>query len=205
MSDKYHQIILHYKNSFQQFGFNSKGLNWKNLKLNNIRFEIASEYLDKNISSILDFGCGTSLFYDYLKKKKIKIIYTGLDTDKSVIEYCKKRNKEINYYNFDILKNNNFKKNFDCVFANGMFTQKLNLSEKYMYEYTFKMLIKMFKITKKKLIFNVLNNVVDWKNPKNFYVSLDKITNFLKKNLSKKFIIRHDYNNFECFIIVKKK
>ncbi len=70
MSDKYHQIILHYKNSFQQFGFNSKGLNWKNLKLNNRRFEIASEYLDKNISSILDFGCGTSLFYDYLKKKK---------------------------------------------------------------------------------------------------------------------------------------
>ena len=86
-----------------------------------------------------------------------------------------------------------------------MFTQKLNLSEKYMYEYTFKMLIKMFKISKKKLIFNVLHNAVDWKNPKNFYISLDKITNFLKKNLSKKFIIRHDYNNFECFIIVEKR
>ena len=114
-------------------------------------------------------------------KKKIKINYTGLDTDNSVINYCRKKNKNIEYYNFDILKKNNFKKNFDCVFANGMFTQKLNLSEKYMYEYTFKMLTKMFKISKKKLIFNVLHNAVDWKNPKNFYISLDKITNFLKK------------------------
>ena len=69
MSDKYYQIILHYKNSFQKFGFNNKGLNWKSLKLNNRRFEIALSYIDKNINSVLDFGCGTSLFYDYLKKK----------------------------------------------------------------------------------------------------------------------------------------
>lgn len=205
MNNKYNQIINHYKISFKKFGFNSKGLNWKSLKLNNKRFEVALHHIDKNIRSVLDFGCGTSLFYDFLKKKKIKIEYSGLDTDKSVIDYCKKKNKKIKYYNFDILQNNHFKKNFDCVFANGIFTQKLNLTEKYMYDYTFKMLIDMFKISKKILIFNVLHNDVDWKNSKNFYVSLDKMSFFLKRNLSKKFIVRHDYNNFECFFIIKKR
>ena len=56
-------------------------------------------------------------YFMIILKKKIKINYTGLDTDNSVINYCRKKNKNIEYYNFDILKKNNFKKNFDCVFA----------------------------------------------------------------------------------------
>ena len=50
----------------------------------------------------------------------------------------------------------------------GMFTQKLNLSEKYMYEYTFKNAnLKCLKY-QKKTRFYVLHNAVDWKNQKIF-------------------------------------
>lgn len=203
-SKKYKSITNHYSNSFKKFGFTYKALNWNNLKLNNLRFKIASQYIEKN-NSILDFGCGMSLFYKYLKKRiSIKFKYSGVDIDYPVIEFCKKKYQQNSYYNVDIIEEKNFDKKYDFVFANGIFTQKRNLSNNYMYEYTFFLIKKLFNISKKKLVFNILVDSVDWKNSKNFYVSLDKISKFIKKNLSKKFIIRHDYNNFECMIIIFK-
>ena len=201
-SKKYKLITNHYSNSFKKFGFTYKALNWNNLVLNNLRFKIASQYIERN-KSILDFGCGMSLFYKFLKKN-FYVKYSGVDTDSSVIKFCKKKYKQNSYYNIDIIENRKFNKKYDFVFANGIFTQKRNLTNKYMYQYTFFLIKRLFKITKKKLFFNILVDTVDWKNSKNFYVSLDKISKFIKKNLSKKFIIRHDYNNYECMIIIFK-
>ena len=84
MSKNYKQIINHYDASINKYGFTLKGLNWKSLKDNNLRFKIASNYINKNDKTILDFGCGTSLFYQFLKKKKININYSGLDTNKNL-------------------------------------------------------------------------------------------------------------------------
>lgn len=206
MNENYKQIINHYNNSFDKYGFTLKGLNWKSLKDNNLRFKIVLEYLDKNDKTILDYGCGTSFFYKFLKKKKINILYSGLDTNKKVIEYCKNKYPKNKYFNFDILEKNLLKNNdkFDVILANGLFTQRLKLKNEDMYKYLFKTLLKLKYHFKKKLVFNLLFDSVDWKNSKNFYVSLDKLLKFLRKNISKKVIFRLDYSNNEMMVIVFK-
>ena len=73
-----------------------------------------------------------------------------------------------------------------------------------MYEYLFKTLMKLNKHFKKKMIFNLLIDCVDWKNPKNFYVNLDKLLKFLKKKISKKVIFRLDYSSYEMMVIIFK-
>ena len=206
MSKNYKQIINHYDASINKYGFTLKGLNWKSLKDNNLRFKIASNYINKNDKTILDFGCGTSLFYQFLKKKKININYSGLDTNKKVIDYGKKKFPKNKYFNFDILEKNSLKKKdkFDLILANGLFTQKFRLKNDDMYEYLFKTLMKLNKHFKKKMIFNLLIDCVDWKNPKNFYVNLDKLLKFLKKKISKKVIFRLDYSSYEMMVIIFK-
>jgi SAM-dependent methyltransferase len=206
MNNEYKKIINHYNNSFKKHGFNLKALNWRSLKDNNARFKTATEHINSHDKSILDFGCGTSLFFNFLKKKKIKIEYNGLDTNREVVEYCKKKFPKNKYYCFDIMNESKKYKNLknDVVFANGIFTQKLTISNNNMYLFTFSLIKKLFKFSKKKIIFNILIDDVEWKNPKNFYVSINKILKFIKNEISDKIVLRLDYNKFECMIVVYK-
>ena len=206
MKSDYKKIINHYNNSYKKHGFNLKALNWKSLKDNNSRFKAAADHIDGKDKSLLDFGCGTSLFYNFLNKNKFKIKYTGLDTNQEVIKYCKKKFPNNKYICLDIMKNKNREKNFkfDVIFANGIFTQKLSISNNEMYLFLFSLIEKLFKYSKKKLIFNVLVNNVDWKNPRNFYVSIEKMVKHIKSKISNKVILRLDYNKFECMVVISK-
>lgn len=207
MNRNYKKIIKHYNNSFENYGFSLKAMNWKSQNDNNLRFKIASQYISTTDKSILDFGCGTSLFFKFLKRLNYKVKYTGIDTNYKVIEYCKKKFPLNKYYCNDILEKkpfNNKNSKFDIIFANGIFTQRLSLSNKEMYSYLVKTIGVLNNYTKNKIIFNVLTDQVDWKNKKNFYISIDKLTNNLRKKISKKLILRFDYNKYEIMIIVFK-
>ena len=80
-------------------GDTAKGMDWPNEEQNQKRFKIMSElFLSKPAShkikiKILDFGCGTSHFFEYLKEKEIanKILYTGIDINKAAIEISKQK------------------------------------------------------------------------------------------------------------------
>ena len=66
-------------------------------------------------------------------------------------------------------------------------------------------LIKLFSITKKSLIFNLLSEHVDWKNRQNYYPKFSEIISIIKKNLSSHFVIDHNYDKFEYMVKVDKK
>ena len=154
----------------------------------------------------MDFGCGTSLFYKFLNKKKIKIKYYGIDTSSEAINYCNKKFISNTYYCVDIFDSKiNFNNKFDYVFANGIFTLKINLSDSEMKYFLKSALIKLFSITKKSLIFNLLSEHVDWKNRQNYYPKVSEIISIIKKNLSSHFVIDHNYDKFEYMVKVDKK
>lgn len=202
---KYKTIIDYYKKSFIKDGFTYKALKWKSIKKNNLRFSTAFQFIKKK-SSILDFGCGTSLFYKFLNKKKIKIKYCGIDTSPEAINYCNKKFISNTYYCIDIFDSKtNFNNKFDYVFANGIFTLKINLSDSEMKNFLKSALIKLFSITKKSLIFNLLSEHVDWKNRHNYYPKISEIIAIIKKNLSSHFVIDHNYDKFEYMVKVDKK
>jgi SAM-dependent methyltransferase len=202
---KYKTIIDYYKKSFIKNGFTYKALKWKSIKKNNLRFSSAFQFIKKK-SSILDFGCGTSLFYKFLNKKKIKIKYYGIDTSPEAINYCNKKFISNTYYCADIFDSKtNFNNKFDYVFANGIFTLKINLSDSEMKYFLKSALIKLFSITKKSLIFNLLSEHVDWKNRQNYYPKVSEIISIIKKNLSSHFVIDHNYDKFEYMVKVDKK
>ena len=73
----------------------------------------------------------------------------------------------------------------------------------------FKFLKKILKISyakaNKGIAFNVMSELVEWKNKGNFYLSIEKITKFINQYLSNSFIINHQYGLYEYTIFIYKK
>jgi SAM-dependent methyltransferase len=204
-------IEKYYNFHLKKYKNGPRAVNWSSRKTQIIRFNKIYEAGNFNNKKIHDVGCGLSHFYEFLKNKKIKFRYIGSDISAEMIRGAKNRSMDakINLYKINLLKLNNRrllkKLSADFVIANGLFTVKVNLSNKYWWSYIKKMLKKMFYITKECLIFNLMKNNVDYKDSHLYYQSIDPLLKFIERNLSKKVIIKQDYPLYEFMVYVYKK
>jgi SAM-dependent methyltransferase len=205
----YLEIAQHYDNCFKKYGDSHLGVDWPNYsdtqKRYKIMFDLMKNENDLNSDSLLDFGCGLGHFYEWLiLDKKNMPKYTGLDINLSFYEFCKKKFPHITFINKDILIDSNIP-NFDYIICNGVFTEKRNLTQNEMFDFMSKCLSLLWSKTNKGIAFNVMSKFVDWERQDLFHVSLDELCWFLKRNLSKEFVIRNDYGLYEYTIYVYKK
>ena len=196
--EKYKHIAKHYEECFEQHGNNCRGVDWPNVKDAETRYRIMLELIppSSETCSLLDFGCGLSHLYDYMRKdvKYDNIIYTGLDISEKFVDFSKEKGPR--YLIKDLIRED-LDEYFDYIVFNGVFTEKLDLSEDEMFAFMEQILLKCFKFTKKGLAFNVMSKNVDWERQDLFHCSMDKLTNFLFKNGLKHFVIRNDYGLYE--------
>jgi len=201
----------YYDTYLKKYKKGSKAVNWNSKKTQFMRFEKIFECGNFNNKKIHDVGCGLAHFYEFLKSKKMKFTYIGSDISNKMLMYAKKNfiNKKINLQNINLLnvkKKKMLKKlKADFVIANGLFTVKLNLSNKYWWLYIKKMLKIMFYLTKECLVFNLMKNNVDYKDSHLYYQPLDPLIKFIERNLSRKIIIKQDYPLYEFMVYVYKK
>jgi ubiquinone/menaquinone biosynthesis C-methylase UbiE len=188
-------ITEHYLELYKKFGESPKALGW--IKGNqDIRFDVISQIGELKNSSILDVGCGFGDFYGYLKSKKIKFEYHGVDINKKFLEIAKKRNPNGKFELRDIQKKKITKK-FDWVIATGITNHATN------YQHLKEMLKEMFRICKKGVIMDFISNYVDYEDKEIFYTSPEKIFQ-AAKDLTRRVTLRHDYMPFEfCLYLYK--
>ena len=187
-----------------------KAVNWRNKKTQNLRFKKICEIGNLNNKKILDVGCGLSHLHDYLLKKKIKCKYIGIDISSEMISLAKKKSKinDSKLYCEDILKlKNDLKKKLqsDYVVNSGLFTVKHTISSKDWWVFIQKMILNMFRLSKKGISFNLMRPNVDYKENHLHYQSIDILLNFLHKKVSKNVIIKFDYPLWEYTCFVYKK
>lgn len=104
--------------------------------------------------SILDVGCGLGDFYTYLKKYLKRFKYLGVDVSQEMIRAAQRTHtgSDAEFLCLDILTEN-INKQFDYVFASGLFNKLQSNQIYYM-----KMLIgKMFSFATNAISFNTLN------------------------------------------------
>lgn len=204
--NKYQNIVNFYKKNINTHGITNRGIGWDShktlmLRYKNIANIMVKSKFKKNFS-LLDFGCGLSGLYLYLRKRKFILEYTGVDTSKKIINFCKKKFKENRYYNYDILKDNKKIGKHNVAILSGIFTIKNNLKNEEMYTYIFKILKTIKKKTKGLIIINFLTDNPDWKNKKNFYPDYDVLKRFIQIQISKKFYILNLNKIFEKIIVI---
>ena len=202
----YLKIAEHYDKCFREHGDNHLGVDWPNEQDAQTRYQIMIDVIrDSETVSYLDFGCGTSALYDYMIKtgQEKSIQYSGLDINKSFCEASKLKFPDNQFYNKDILEDSEIP-NFDYIVCNGTFTEKLNLTHEEMMNFFTTIISKLWEKCNNGIAFNLMSKHVDWEREDLFHVSLDELGWFLKKDLSRNFVIRNDYKLFEYTVYVYK-
>ncbi len=197
-----------YRDLFKKYGDSPISVKARDKKQQYKRFKnlIRCCEISKN-DTILDLGCGSGEFYEFVKKFKISK-YCGIDfLDEFVNIGRKKYNnfRKVKFIKLDIEKNQ-LPKNYDWVFLSGTFNDKKKNSNQMM----FKILRKMYLACNKGIVFNSLSKHVDFEDNKLFYSSPEDVLKFCIKNLSKFYVLRSDYQlkkdviPFEYSMCIKK-
>lgn len=207
---KYLEIAKHYDECFKKHGDSNLGVDWPNYEDTVIRHQVMYDVIkpqgvsDISNNTLLDFGCGLGHFYEWIVEHHDHYPkYSGLDINEGFYSTCKSKFPQIDFYYTDILKENIIP-TFDYITCNGTFTEKRNLSQVEMMEFFTSAITKLWSKCNKGIAFNLMSKHVDWERDDLFHVSLDELGWFLKKNLSRNFVIRNDYGLYEYTVYVYK-
>lgn len=210
-SEKIHlELANHYIACLKQHGDTSNGMDWPDGNQNLKRFNVMTELFMKNISELnrpirlLDFACGTSHYYDYLQNLGLNkyIKYTGIDINPEAISIAQEKYPSNSYLCLDILDGTHDIGEFDYVVINGLFTQKIGISDLQMKKFLVSILSEIFPKIIKGIAFNAMSNNVDYKKSGAFHLDLSWISNVITTKFSRNFVIRHDYGLYENTIYI---
>jgi len=204
---RYREIVAHYEACFKRHGDTHLGVDWPNQRDAQTRYQVMLDLIRPDSPggvTLLDLGCGTSHLYEYILKHGLerRVLYSGLDISPAFVKASQEKFPGVAYYCMDILADDAEIPDFDYVAMNGVFTEKCELSQDEMAEYFRLLITKIFPRVRVGMAFNVMSKQVDWERPDLFYLPFDALAAILTKDLSRHFIIRHDYHLYEYTVYV---
>lgn len=203
MSDARHlSIVRHFEACLANHGDTHLGVDWPKAEdvptrhrvmLDVVRAEDAGRPL-----RLLDFGCGASHLYEYIREQGItNLDYAGLDLSAKFIALSRRKFPDTTYWCLDLLESDTELPRFDYVVANGVFTEKCDLSFEEMLAYFERMIPRLFALADRGVAFNVMSTHVDWERDDLFHLPLDTLAAFLTREVTRNFVVRNDYGLYE--------
>jgi SAM-dependent methyltransferase len=205
----YQRIVEHYEACLARHGDSHLGVDWPRVEDAETRYRVMLDLIgpaDAN-PSLLDFGCGLGHLYGFLCKNDLGAIrYTGLDILPRFIELCRAKYPEMEFVCADLLNSPLADlPRCDYVIANGVFTEKRELSFDEMVGYFEAMVSRLFVLAKVGIAFNVMSKQVDWERDDLFHLPMDTLAWFLTRNVTRHFVIRNDYGLYEYTVYAYKE
>ena len=149
--------------------------------------------------TLLDFGCGASHLYEYICQQGLghHLTYSGLDVSPRFLELSRRKFPAVAYLELDVLQPRAEWPTYDYIVLNGIFNVKADLSFDAMWSYARSLLRTVFDHARKGIAFNAMSKHVDWERDDLFHLPLDLLAVFLTQELSRHFLVRHDYGLYE--------
>jgi SAM-dependent methyltransferase len=197
------EIVRHYEACLERYGDSYLGVDWPKARDVPTRYRVMLDMIELEPApeaprTLLDFGCGTSDLYAYIRESGLSNIeYSGLDISEKFIALCRNKFPENSYYCVDVLDGNVRLPRFDYVVMNGVFTEKRGLTFEEMFSYLKAVLRRTFPLVRIGLAFNVMSQHVDWQRDELFHLPFDLIADFLTQELSRNIVFRSDYGLYE--------
>ncbi len=202
----YHAIKSYYENCLDEHGNSPLGVDWPDETSMFQRFQVMHDLVQHRPASVLDIGCGLGFYLDYLKHtQRLKDLeYTGIDISEKMIASARARQPEARWICRDIIADPLKKESYDCAIMNGVLTVREGVSRENMFRFMREITTSAFNSVKVGLAFNVMSTLVDWEKDRLLHVGFDEVAQFVSTELSRHFVIRHDYGLWEYTIHVYK-
>lgn len=205
---KYRTIIDHYEACLARHGDTHLGVDWPNQRDADRRYHVMLEVIreyDRGLT-LLDFGCGASHLYPYLQRSRFAgMEYHGLDASPAFCALSCYKYPQNDYVCMDVISEPEKLGEFDYIVMNGVFTEKRGLTFEEMFDYFKQVMRVVFPKTRRGLAFNVMSKAVDWERDDLFHLPTDVLISFMVKELSRHFVIRHDYGLYEYTVYLYKE
>jgi SAM-dependent methyltransferase len=197
----YLSIVAYLEDCLALHGDSHRGVDWPKKEDTCTRYQVMLDVVHRpedGTVTLLDFGCGASHLLDYMVQQGVEgIEYSGLDISRAFIDVCRRKYPHIPYYCADVLKGVDAIPDFDYIVMNGIFTVKREMSFEAMWDYFGRLTSVVFEKARTGIAFNVMSKLVDWERDDLFHVPFDAMADFVYRNLSRHFTIRHDYRLYE--------
>ena len=199
---KHLNIVAACEDDLERHGDNYLGVGWTKSKQHaDLRYRVMLDVIrgsqDEEVT-LLDFGCGASHLFEYMLEQGIACVrYSGLDLSPKFLALSRSKHPSVTYYELDVLEEPHRLPDFDYIILNGIFNYKGELSQEEMVAYCKELLRVVFPKARHAIAFNVMSTQVDWERDDLFHLSFDELASFLNSELSRHFVVRHDYGLYE--------
>jgi SAM-dependent methyltransferase len=209
MSDDYQKIAKHYDNCLTTHGDTPRGMDWPNIEGMMTRYKIMADLIrSKESCKLLDLGCGTGAFHQYLTLHNHDVWYVGADINKNFIDLCKQKYPKTDFTQIDILSEEDhqafWKYGYDYVVMNGIFTVKRELTQDTMLEFLSRMLLTIWPHVNDGMAFNVMSKQVAWERDDLFHLSCEQLASFICNKLGTRNFTFRNYGLYEYTTYVYK-
>jgi SAM-dependent methyltransferase len=179
----------HYQGLYARFGADHRAVQWSSRETQRARFQVLGEYVG-NTSSVIDVGSGLGDFLDHLRTFGFCGKYRGLELVPEFVHYANARfadDADASFEEQNILDGS--ASQADVVVASGLFNNTLSDNWNFMLE----VLASMLLAARQRVVFNALSTYVDYRDPDLYYVDPLALFDHVKRNLTPRVTLRHDY------------
>jgi SAM-dependent methyltransferase len=199
MTDRFEEIRSMYRAGYKDHGDSPAALLTPKGR-NNLRFRALLPLIDKPGRSVLDYGCGLGYLFDYLQEQGASVRYAGMDMMPEFIDVC--RQKHGDKAEFQLIEAEQpLERRFDLVFASGVFNIRSHADDGLSRAYATARLKQLFDAADVALVCDFLSPYVDFKQGDSQHFDTGFIAEFCARELSRRFVIRHDLLPYEYTLI----
>jgi SAM-dependent methyltransferase len=197
----YRRIVAHYEDCLARHGDNHLGVDWPRAEDVDLRHSVMLGAIAPDAPrpvTLLDFGCGAGHLLEYIRRRGLQgLDYHGLDLSDRFVSLCRRKFPGVAFHVADVLEDRLESFEFDYVVVNGVFTEKRSLSHEAMWDYVRAVLRRTWPMARRGLAINVMSKHVDWERDDLFHLPCDTLIAFLRAELSRHCVVRHDYGLYE--------
>lgn len=172
-----------------------------------LRFDLISRMFsgDKGFT-LHDVGMGIADFGEYLQKHhgEKQVIYSGTEILEEYCEEAKRRFPGSEFFCRDIA-DRPYEDEYDYIIMSGVFHQRRDTAIPDWEKFAQDIIRNSFKMCNRGVAFNLISPFVDFYQTQVYYSNLPKFINFINDELSRFFVISHDYALFEYTVFVFKE
>lgn len=187
------RIRDHYRALLREHGDSAESAQYTSRESQFRRFAALAPIADLRGKRVLDFGCGTGSFAEYLDSiGQTPVHYTGVDIVPEFFDFARAKLPGSRFCLPDELGD----AEFDFAFVSGVFNNR-RANNRAFWQTTVQSL---FARCSGGVALNLMSTYVDYREPGLFYESPERAFRFVKTNVTPFVVLRHDYLPKPCSI-----